>query len=181
MSIFKDRALLGANILNKGSLKQITEFQSKIHEGRGFQTRRGSATLAVSGTLLLQMDIPASLDVEMAVMEMFTNQAQARFELIEAPTLTTGAAAVVPLNLNRQSDKLSKIICFSDPTVISAGTALEDFYFATGNNNFLGKLPDLKWMLKANTRYLVRYTNSSAAIAVAFFRLAWSEMLLSEY
>ena len=112
-----------------------------------------SAVIA-SGTANLEFKTPKTGTIKIKAAAHSTG-ASHKVELIEAPTLTTGAAAVTPINKDRASTVKSFATVKSNPTTISAGTVID--------TAFSHEIDPTEYTLKANTVYLIKVTNTEAA------------------
>ena len=109
----------------------------------------------------------------MKAVRAFTGGTSGLLEILEAPTITDGNAALTPVNRRRTgTPPASGVTVYSNPTSISAGTVIASTYF-TGKADFLAD--QLELILKAGTKYLYRFTNSSGGAAVCSMELFWYE------
>ncbi len=172
--------------MSKLSIKQISAFgkfalptvsneHNNIHGGNFFTARVANAALGASALLFIEVIIPAGIEMHLKQIS-FYNGDDGYYELVEAPTLTTGAAALIAYNRLRTSTKLTNISLKSNPTGISSGIVLDDMYFK-GTNQVLGTLItlDWEWVLKPETTYLIRLTNNGAGSEQALLKANWYE------
>jgi len=96
-----------------------------------------------------------------------TNGDQLVLKLFEAPTVTDGSTAVALLNRNRSSSNTVDTQAYSDPTGVSGGTQLDEYYLGgtygqkiVGGEQLGTQLP-LK--LETNTDYVLSLTNDGAS------------------
>ena len=173
--------------MGKGSVESLSRAQmvigqnhAQVHLGQAFQLRLVDAALINTDVIELEMITPAvGAEIHVKEMEFYTDQASAHIELIEAPTITDGTNPVPILNKNRNSDKVSEVIAWDDPTSISAGTLLDEFYFGGGTfPKPIGGIgnDDWEWVFLEGTKYLLRLTNDSGATAIVFMRVVWYEL-----
>jgi hypothetical protein len=151
---------------------------ARCHSGEMFKAGVNSASLGAASFLYLELIIPTDRQVHLKPVVLY-NSLAATYDIIEAPTITDGNSAVAKLNRLRSSIKASGLVIWSNPTAISAGTTLDIV-------NFTGELvspdgtlfSDMEWVLKANTKYVLRLQNNGGGASTAFMRINWYEELL---
>lgn len=144
------------------SIQVITTDHANIHKGLGFSISQLNDAVANNGTILFEVIVPAGAYVHFKQFNCWTNGSKAKFEVIEAPTLTTGATVITPINRRRVgTPSISLLTVKSDPTVISGGTTLESIYFGSGGGASKGgdRSLDIELVLKPDTTNLIRITN----------------------
>jgi len=158
---------------NAGAVVTIDQNHHEVHMGSAFNLNQTNAALANNGTLLFELITGAAVNVHLKAIRAFCSGTRAQLEIIEAPTITDGNTALTPLNMRRTgTPPTSGVTAWSNPTGISAGTTITSFNFS-GNANFLED--SLEYILKAGTKYLVRFTNLSGSAAVCSCQLFWYE------
>lgn len=170
--VYRGRALRSGKSLAVSGVERI-----HIDEGTAFSVIVTGAAVAQNGTLLVQIkdDFSRAKTVRLRKVMVYGSQSPAKFEILEAPTVTDGTTALTPRNKNRnKADAISTVTgnIVSDPTSISSGTAVEEFNFV--NNSEV--LPD-DWELELNNskNYVLRLTNLNASAAVMYLRVLWVE------
>lgn len=163
-------------VLGKGFIPTIASENNLINGGRMFSAQVANAALGASAVLLIEMIIPDEFDLILKSV-IFYNGDDGQYELIEAPTLTTGATPLASYNRNRNSIKASGIVLKSNPTGISGGTNLDNVFFKA-TNQFPGipYVANLNWVLKMATTYLLRLTNLGAGAEQALLKTNWAEV-----
>lgn len=153
----------------------ISGDHNRIHGGKFFTAQVANAALGTGALLYIEIIIPEEVEMHLKSVS-FYNGDDGHFELVEAPTLTTGATPLIPFNRNRNSIKNSNLVLKSNPTGISAGVVLEEMFFK-GVNQAPGVLitTDLEWILKEDTLYLLRLTNDGAGSEQALLKANWYE------
>ncbi len=175
--------------MSKLSIKQISAFgkfalptvsneHNNIHGGNFFTAQVANAALGASALLYIEIIIPEEIELHLKQVS-FYNGDDGHFELVEAPTLTTGAAVLTAFNRWRPSIKLSNILLKSNPTAISSGVVLDEMYFK-GTNQAPGTLitSDWEWVLKSDTTYLIRLTNNGTGSEQALLKANWYERVI---
>jgi len=86
-------------------------------------------------------------------------------ELLEAPTVTANGTAITPANTNREIVNIATSNIYVDPTITTQGTQLfakKVLSIGAGAHTAEGiALDSLEWVLKADTNYAIKITNSS--------------------
>jgi hypothetical protein len=155
-----------------GAVVTIDQNHHEVHAGGAYSVGQANASLANNGTFLFEI-ITGAVTPHMKAARAFTGGTSGKLEIIEAPTITDGNAALVPVNRRRTgTPPTSGVTIYSNPTSISAGTILTEYYF-TGKAEFVAD--QLELILKAGTKYLYRFTNTSGGAAVCSMELFWYE------
>jgi hypothetical protein len=99
---------------------------------------------------------------------------------IEAPTLTDWTTETPIFNRNRNSDKTSSMVLYSDPTNVSWWTVIDyDYLFGDKqwNSAFAssGSAMNLERILKPNTTYIYKMENLTDWTATFLAKLMWYE------
>jgi hypothetical protein len=141
---------------------------AQIHSSNAWEFSLLEENVAQNGTLLVQIDV-GDVEVHLKEMSIWGDAARAKFEFIEAPTLTTGTTGIDTPNMNRAHGAAAPVgvTMFSDPTGISGGTTLLSRFFGGGAGIGQTAFPgaeenDREWVLNENTTYLLRVTNLEA-------------------
>jgi len=109
------------------------------------------AGVAGAANAVLEFKTPATGTIKLKAAGHSTG-ASLKVELVEAPTLTTGSTAVVPVNIDRASSVNSAVVAKSNPTTISAGTVVD--------TAFSYEVDPTEYTLKVNTVYMIKVTNT---------------------
>ncbi len=112
-------------------------------------------------------------------MNFFTDGDNFTIEFFESPTLTDGITSITAINQNRTSVNTPLTVFYSDPTVTSDGTKIDEFYLGgsygqkvAGSDIVVG-IDEI--VLKPNTDYLYKITNGGTADANILMRLFFYE------
>lgn len=89
-------------------------------------------------------------------LEVSTSAEPLKVTLLEAPTMTNGAAAVTAYNMRRPSANTATTTFFSDPTFTSGGTAINIHLVTAGKGGGAITHEAGIWVLKASTNYLLK-------------------------
>ena len=131
------------SIFGKTAIPVISNEHNLIHGGELFSAEVANVALGAAAKLYIEINVPATHAACLKKFK-FYNGDDGIIELTEAPTLTTGAAALTPINRNRESGNVAVSVLKSNPTGISGGTSLSKFYFK-GTVQAGGLLEDSDW------------------------------------
>ena len=158
----------------KEAMPTLSNEQNNIHGGNFFKAQVANAALGASALLFIEVIIPAGVEMHLKQVS-FYNGDDGHYELVEAPTLTTGAAALTAYNRLRESTKLTNLSLKSNPTGISSGVVLDEMYFKGTNQAPVLISNDWEWVLKSDTTYLIRLTNNGIGAEQALLKANWYE------
>lgn len=165
-----------------GGLPVINTDHEAIHLGWGYSASHYAEAVADDAAILLEFTTPAASAsyVHLKAYRPWCEGGLAKFEIIEAPTLTTGSTAITPRNRRRTGTApTSGVTVKSDPTSISAGTTIEGPTAFGGGGAGGGAggnyVNDQELLLKPATTYLFRITNLAGAAKALGLWLFWYE------
>lgn len=149
----------------------------RIHQGLMFGANFTVLDLADNADLDILVKVAADMAMHMSAFGV--SGGDATFFFYEDTVVSADGTPVPAINRNRFSPIVSGAAVFHTPTVTGLGTLLDDHLIiggvgptlSTGSQGSLG----LEWILKADTNYLFRVTNVSAAIQPAHVQLDWYE------
>jgi len=106
-------------------------------------------------------------------------EAEADYKLYEGPTTTGDGTACTEHNKNRGSAITATSVVTHTPTIAggSEGTLLATKHWGAGKGSGGGSVPAEEWLLKANTKYLIRVTNATTSANQVNIILDWAEHL----
>jgi len=97
-------------------------------------------------------------------------------KMYEGPTVTDGTTAVPLINRNRTSSNTSSVNAYSDPSGISGGTQIDEFYVGgtVGQKIVGGDVLTAQKPLhfKPNTDYVISITNDGSASSTILLRFS---------
>ena len=165
-------------IFGQEAIPTVSEEQNNIHGEHFFTASVVNAALGASALLYIEIIVPENIEMHLKQVS-FYNGDDGYYELLEAPTITTGATPLLSFNRWRPSTKLSNILLKSNPTGISGGTILEPMHFK-GTNQAPGTLitSDWEWVLKSGTTYLLSLTNNGSGSEQALLKASWYEHVI---
>lgn len=150
-----------------GSLVAMSHEHYQIHQSNGWDFSRTELAVAQNGEVMVQIK-SATKTLHLKELRIYGDSASARFELLEAPTFTTGTTAIVLPNRNRAEGAVVPpgVTAFSDPTTVSLGTGVELKNRLFGGGAGVGQTAfagtdqtDREWVLIAGVTYIIRVTN----------------------
>jgi len=170
--------LLGKVGVRDESLIIMEHEQAHIHNGDAFSARVYNAALGASAALYIEIIVPATKkDIHLKEVGLYTTGSIATFTMLEAPAITDGTTPVPVLNRNRCCGRDSILTLFSDPSGISGGVVMDEYALGSGGNVSGGgdRYGLLGWMLKPETKYLLRLVNDAVGAETLYLRTFWHE------
>jgi len=165
-----------------GGIPVIDTNHAQIHEGNAYSL--GSVfTIAAGASLDVTVQVPAGAYVHYQATDLSTdggNTVTATFYEGATVTAATGTA-ITPVNRRRLGTPESSVLTIKQaPTVTATGTQLDQWYFPKTADaqakGFNGKSDTNEWVLKPETTYLLRISNTGATTAaVVSLRPFWYE------
>lgn len=160
-----------------GSLIQISQSHTKVHQGLHYDVSKAFLAVASAGTAELLIKVPAALEIHIAYGVMST--AEGRFQLYEGPTITGDGTAVAVIQDNRSSSNTSTVTAFHTPTTSADGTLIKEVVIPGGSGGTrsgsdLHRKEDA-FIFAASTNYLVRFTNDAVGTANVSLEISFYE------
>jgi len=154
-----------------------------IHLGMGYVASVFAEGVADDAAVMIEFKTPATEALGVVHLKEYKPWGSGgvnKLEIIEAPTLTTGNAAITPANRNRVGTPADSAATLkSNPTSISAGTTIEGPMAFGGGGSGRGaggnSTSDQEIVLKPNTTYLIKATNLSGGAAALGIWIFWYE------
>lgn len=136
-----------------------------IHKGIGFDVS-GIGTLANNASAIFMANV-GSLPLHFNGFEVSASAGATKIEIFESPTTTANGTAITPLNKNRSSTRTSLTSVYFNPTVSANGTLLATRQILSigggAHTEGGGTGISSEWVLKPNTKYIVKITNLSGS------------------
>jgi hypothetical protein len=175
IGIDSDNVMREVGVDKSGALKEISLDHAKIHEGKGFNTTANFAAVANDGVSNIVFKTPATGQIHMRLMEMFTTGTKYQSALYEAPTnAPADGTNMNVVNRNRISENVTSLTIKHTATINTAGaTTLDSIVF--GGEAPLRPL-DLEYVLKPDTWYIRTFTNKSGGAADINIFMYWYEV-----
>jgi len=155
------------------TLQTIEYEHHEIHSGSSF-TASYKADITNGATLDLLIVTPDTTKWAHFTYE-FDVELETDILIYEGVTATAGSE-VISYNRNRNSLTAPTVVVTSTPTGITAGTTLlRSYHLGSGRSFGGGARSTHEFILKQNTKYLVRLTNSTANNNYMAVKLDWYE------
>jgi hypothetical protein len=160
-----------------GSIKTVGELQNAVHDGLayGFSSH---ASIAGLGILIFLGRVGAK-QVHFDGLSCDVSQGPFLIELFEAPTVTTTGTAQATRRRNRANATVSTMLVYSGATVSANGLLVDDDLvqgIGLGSNTLSGTAGvDAAFVLKANTDYIIKFTNQAATATTYNAKFIWHE------
>jgi len=169
------QCMLGDSMF-RGAPVTVTNEHHEIHCGDSYIASR---TVDVSGSgtdvilIIVPDESPAYPSQSQKIFHMLLegiSESEGQWDLYEGPTVSANGTALNVLNRNRNSTNDDALSIYHTPTTSADGTLLESFHIGSGRGVGGGGRSD-EWVLKNNTKYLVRFTNATAVANYITWRL----------
>lgn len=156
-----------------GNIRAIDVLNSAVHDGTSFvYTEAQSIASGSSGYFLGKV---GSITAHLMGFFIKSNAAPLLIELYESPTISSDGTQRVAIARNRQSTISALMSVFLNPTVTSAGTLLlSDKIFGDKQTVSADYLAG-EWVLKKNTNYLFKLSNTSNQSIDVVAGFNWAE------
>ena len=149
-----------------GAVITIEYPHHEIHDGNMFAVTHSDATVANSANHDLQVTVGAK---ELHFTMFISVSGAGTVTLTEAHT-STGGTGITAYNMCRSSANTTTATWVHTPGSVSGGTVLFTRYLAGGEGPRSGGTASragIEWNLKAGTKYLIRWNNTSGAEKIA--------------
>ena len=164
-----------------GAFRTIETEHAYIHEGIFFESYN-KFTLAASAKRVITLKTPTAKYLHYRPTTLVTSADKVLIEFYEGATVTAATGtAVTPSNHNRASALTSGVTLLDAPTVTADGTKFAQVYIpgATGlggtRTGSSAGVSNSEWVLKPNTTYMIRVTNSSSGSNDIQVNFQWYE------
>lgn len=152
-------------------------FHVEIHKGNVFSVLYKNSILA-SSSVYIQIKT-GTKSMHLKPTNFSTDGDKFTISFFEEPVLQDGVTPVTIINRNRNSVNTPLTVFYSDPTVTSDGTKIDEFYLGgsygqkiTGSDIISGVD---EFILKPNTNYLYKITNEGVSDAIIMTKLFFYE------
>jgi len=158
-----------------GATRVIMSDHANIHDGEGYNASVYAEGVADNAYVQIEFKTPEAPYIHMKSITV-NSEGLGLFEVLEAPTLTTGNTAIVTRNLRRVAPvTVSGAVLKSDPTSISAGTLIRSYFTGAGKDTGGPTNLDTEIVLERNTTYLFRVQNLGGSAKALSLYLFWYE------
>ena len=178
---FRDQSIqLALTCSSDGALVTIPYTIEQTHDGRFFFASYYNAAVAAAANIDMLIVTGATTTPHIGIM--VDTGAQGVMSVYEGVTASSNGTPVTVFNANRASTKTSTATAFYTPTITGTGTAILPARFVNGGrgNNAIGsssgdfaRITEL--ILLPSTKYLFRFTNTSAGATPVSMQLGWFE------
>jgi hypothetical protein len=149
-----------------------------VHDGYMFHSTGRVTDLANAADYELLFAVPAGCYPHIQKIVFHIEGAPMDVEVFEGTTTSADGTAVTTKNTNRNSALTPDAVLTHTPTVTGDGESMHDRYIPTAGKDtgqIAGSLYE-EWILAADTKYLIRLTNNSGAIADLSYEVMWYEI-----
>lgn len=167
-------------LTDTNAVKNISNDNALIHQGKGFQ--HSNIHSVTAGANIDHLIItPSDVDVHMRAWQVRVSSGPVTVNAYEDAVVSNNGTAEPSGNLNRQSVIANKCLIYHTPTITSVGNLLEsNFISASGSGAHLTVGDDatspIEWLLKRNTKYIIRVNNGGGSTASVYVKLFWYEI-----
>jgi len=156
----------------------MNDAHASVHNGIAFSAWNYGA-ITTGNSLYLELKTPSDYFIHLKKVELWATGAPILFNLIEAPTLTTGVTSFTPQKRNRNGLYSASLAIKTNPTTISGGTIIDAYEFGGGGIGSSAmastRSTDDEIILKKDTTYLVKCTNNAATTVNISAWVYWYE------
>lgn len=144
------------------AVKIITHGHHEIHEGNNYSVCDAVTLANINDTRDILIVTPNSSVEAHLVFEVRASK-ETNVVLYEGTTTSADGTGLTEVNRNRNSAKTATVVVTHTPTVDTTGNQLCIRHFGSGQKSG-GESRDVnEWILKTNTKYLLRTTTEAAA------------------
>lgn len=152
-----------------------------IHDGMTYHATDRIASLANGATLDWLISVPAGTYPHMTQFSFQLEKGDVDILTYEGVTTSADGTPITTFNRNRNSLNEAETLMFGGPTVTDLGTEIHDRFVpptGSGVGSSAGTLaPNFgeEWILKPDTKYLIRLTNNSGSAIRLAGEVLWYE------
>lgn len=171
---------------NANAIVTLGEFGNETIKGNVFFNNIFT-TIATSNETNVGITTPSDKDIRFLLSSVSADINFVKTILYESPTFT-GSTTISSVNANRQSSTTSGVVihsAFSVEPVVTSATVLDIFATLGGTSvagNSTGNEQDAEhyFLLKRNTKYLLKISNEDSATANVLIKNEWIETDLTD-
>lgn len=104
-----------------------------------------------------------------------TTESEAHVYFYEDTTTSNDGTAMTEFNRNRNSGTAATVVATYTPTVTGVGTLIWESHFGSGRGVGGGARSENEFVLKQNTKYMLRVTNATANANYIAIAINWYE------
>lgn len=169
-----------------GAQRIIDVIESDVNEGTIFQSTHTEFTIADTELKNILIITPSDVDetykktIKLLGFFAIASGQPWRAELYEDAVAVPGSTNKIGYNHNRQSTNAPLLIVNEDPTGVISGTLIDEAFFGGGTGDkkdatVEGGLLFAQWVLKKNTKYIIRLINNTGSENSASVSIYWKE------
>ena len=155
-----------------------TSLEAKIEAAKCWVAHWEQTSIANGGSLDLTLQTPDTpSEIHLQAIVLSTDSGPDEILLYEAPTASEDGTLITARCKNRNNPQDSPVVLRGNPTVSAVGTEIDDhLIFASGNKVAIVDAGQAdEWVLKKNTKYLIRFQNQSGGQADAQVHITYYE------
>jgi len=152
-----------------------------VHDGFFFHMS-GRTSLGIGATYNMLISVPAGCYPHFQDIIFNIGDSPGDIFVFEGTTTSADGTPVTAFNRNRNSANTPSLQVFHTPTITGDGSQIHDRYIVDNGglgSNQIGVYRSAQgeeWVLKPDTKYLVRYVNNSGNAIILGFEGAWYEI-----
>ena len=167
-------------LIDLNAVKVENNDTALIHQGKGF-VHYNKHTVANGASIDHLFITPPDKEIHLREWSIKSTVGPIAISAYEDTTVSSNGTAETTGNLNRILGTTSKLNLYHTPTVTGVGNLLlEDFIGVTGGGAHVSvgspASSPLEWVLKKNSKYLLRATNTSGGSADVVIFFYWHEI-----
>ena len=148
-----------------------------IHQGLGFTHNDRHDGIAAAATLD-HLFVTGDHKIHMRVLEVESTGAPVSLAYYEDTVTSADGTLETSGNNNRTSSKTPETSVYTGPTITNIGNQIGETILPStggGNSGAVGILAGGEWVLKPNSKYLIRFTNEDTQPTDVVFTFFWYE------
>lgn len=161
-----------------GATRVITSDHANIHDGEGFELSISAEGVADNGTVLIELTTPAVRYAHLKQISPWAEGGVASIDILEGST-SSGGTDATPVNKKRVGTPVAATVTAKTGVTPSGGTAIMPPVLfgggGAGQGTAGGNSMDNEWVLKPETKYVIRVTNLAGAAKALSLYLFWYE------
>lgn len=150
----------------------LDEEHSKIHQGKLFTLAKRVNIANVGGVATFLGIVPAAVYPHFRNITVSSDGGPFDVDFYEGTTVSANGAAIAAYNNNRNATTVPGLLVYDTPTITADGILLEPILIpGTKQSGSLGSDSSNEWILKENTKYLIRITNNTTGAGTSRFTI----------
>jgi hypothetical protein len=166
----------------------IEELHRLTHDGMVYHTSAKVLSLADAGVYDILIAVPAGTFPHFQRLQLTVGRGDVDIDMYEGTTTSADGTVVGSFNVNRNSTNTASTVTSHTPTITGDGTQIHTQWLAPTATGVGGSVPagivgetnGEEWVLKPNTKYLIRVTNNSGATINFRYEMLFYEISYEE-